>query len=357
MRPRSPPAPARPRAPGAPRRPQQTRGRRGRRGRAREDRGRRAPHRQRSERRRHHHVPRASRSRTSPRCSPRSRRLACGSRRACPPGHVRPGCWPTATRRASSSSPSSWSPAVTSAGGADVDPLEGTTGNAAGPAPCRGYSGRSACSVSGLVHGIPIRHAIETKLEASSRTALDAAGASGVTVDFTGRDGVLTGTLPAGMTAEDLVTRLQDLDGVRVVRADFGAAQDEARGRKPRPSPDTAPTGDATPTAGASPSVEASAGGGTAEPSISVAATSGQRPTVTVAATAGDGDPERHGAFAGGGRRSGRGGDGEVRPGQRGQPDHRRGHPHRQRAHRARRRCSGRWGPRTPPPRHCPRAG
>ncbi len=43
-------------------------------------------------------------------------------------------------------------------------------------------------------------------------------------MDFTGRDGVLAGDLPAGLTADDLITRLEAIDGVRVVRAEFGGS-------------------------------------------------------------------------------------------------------------------------------------
>ncbi len=128
----------------------------------------------------------------------------------------------------------------------------------------------------GLVHDVPIRHSIESNLEDRSRASLDTAGAQGVSVDFTGRDGVLTGTLPAGTTADDLVTRIEALDGVRVVQADLGA--DQAAGG----------TGEASATG--EPSAAASA---TSEPtdaasaSVSPAATAGQFPSVTAEATGG----------------------------------------------------------------------
>lgn len=127
----------------------------------------------------------------------------------------------------------------------------------------------------GIAYDVPVRHAIEDTLQSRSREALDAAGAQGVVVDFTGRDAVLTGSLPAGMTEEDLITRLEDLDGVRVVRADFGADGTEGQA-----------SGSATPTGQASPSTDASAGAG--GPSVSAAATSGSPPSVTVAAAGGE---------------------------------------------------------------------
>lgn len=135
----------------------------------------------------------------------------------------------------------------------------------------------------GLAHDIPIRRSMENTLESNSRTALEAAGASGVNIAFTGRDGVLTGTVPAGLTAAELVARLEGLDGVRVVRVDLGgSAQAGGEGAGAQASSSAA----ATPTAEAGPSPEASSGAA-GEPSISVAATSGQLPTVTLAATGG----------------------------------------------------------------------
>lgn len=72
----------------------------------------------------------------------------------------------------------------------------------------------------GIAHDVPIRHSIEQDLEGRAAAAL--ADTPGVTVDFTGRDGVLSGTLPADADPRKLIERVENLDGVRVVTANFG---------------------------------------------------------------------------------------------------------------------------------------
>jgi OOP family OmpA-OmpF porin len=134
----------------------------------------------------------------------------------------------------------------------------------------------------GLLHDIPVRTSIEGDLEGRAQAALAQAGASGVSVDFTGRDGALTGTLPAGVDAQDLVTTIEGLDGVRVVTADFGGAG-SASGAEGTPSASPSPT-----ESPAEPSAAASTPAAGASASVSVAATSGAgAPSVTATATGG----------------------------------------------------------------------
>ncbi|MBK6870656.1 MAG: OmpA family protein [Kineosporiaceae bacterium] len=86
----------------------------------------------------------------------------------------------------------------------------------------------------GIAHDIPIRHSIEQDLEGRAATAL--ADTPGVKVDFTGRDGVLTGTLPADADPRTLIEKVTALDGVRVVTANFGTGTDTGA-TTPSPSP------------------------------------------------------------------------------------------------------------------------
>ncbi len=74
----------------------------------------------------------------------------------------------------------------------------------------------------GVAHDLPVRHSIENDLETRSRAALTAANAPDVKVNFTGMDGELTGTLPPGVSADELVAKVKALNGVRVVKANFG---------------------------------------------------------------------------------------------------------------------------------------
>ncbi len=133
----------------------------------------------------------------------------------------------------------------------------------------------------GLAYDIPVRHSIESDLE--GRAAAVLADAPGVTVDFTGRDGVLGGTLPPGADPTALIARVESLDGVRMVTADFGGA---ASGE------DSAPGGEATsgPSAGASEAGSAAApsagASGVAGASPSVARTSGATPPSLTAVSA-----------------------------------------------------------------------
>src|SRR5689334_4602528 len=63
---------------------------------------------------------------------------------------------------------------------------------------------------------VPNRHAIEDDLTARSLDALKAAGLTGVSVSFSGRDATLTGSADAAK-ATDVV---KQVDGVRVVIVD-----------------------------------------------------------------------------------------------------------------------------------------
>jgi len=125
-----------------------------------------------------------------------------------------------------------------------------------------------------VAHDVPLRHTIEQHLESRASTAL--ADVPGVKVDFTGRDGRLTGTLPAGANVADLVARVEALDGVRVVIADFGGGTGAGTASA---SPSAEPSTSSSPSVSSEPS---------AEPSPSVANTSGAPlPSVTAISKAG----------------------------------------------------------------------
>ena len=76
--------------------------------------------------------------------------------------------------------------------------------------------GAAGLAVLGLVNGLPMRDAVEKDLTARSQQVLTGLG-SGLTVDFSGRDGVVTGALPAGVTKDQVLQAVGDVDGVRVV--------------------------------------------------------------------------------------------------------------------------------------------
>ncbi len=76
-----------------------------------------------------------------------------------------------------------------------------------------------------LVHATLIRGSIERDLQARARAVLDQQGADQVRADFVGRDGRLSGELPAEIDAQELADQVKSIDGARVVTADFGGGQ------------------------------------------------------------------------------------------------------------------------------------
>jgi outer membrane protein OmpA-like peptidoglycan-associated protein len=119
----------------------------------------------------------------------------------------------------------------------------------------------------GLGHGLPVRHGIEDNLTTRAKAAIAEAGATGAEITFVGRDGTLKGSLPPGVDAQALVSTIEALDGVRVVKADFAGSAAAGGATTSSPSPaasvevsPSAPAGEASPTAEASPSVASTSG-------------------------------------------------------------------------------------------------
>lgn len=91
----------------------------------------------------------------------------------------------------------------------------------------------------GVVHDVPMRHSIENDLESRTQSqVLGPLGLSGVKIDFTGRDGVLSGTVPAGTDIEALKAKVRELAGVRVVTGDLTSEG----GTTPTPTPTPTPS-------------------------------------------------------------------------------------------------------------------
>ncbi|HEX2806862.1 MAG TPA: BON domain-containing protein [Kineosporiaceae bacterium] len=84
-----------------------------------------------------------------------------------------------------------------------------------------GVLGLAALGVGQL---LPIRHTVESDLTARSEAALQAAGFNGVKVDFTGRDGTLTGSLGSAQDVARALAAVRGLDGVRVATAKIDVA-------------------------------------------------------------------------------------------------------------------------------------
>ena len=63
---------------------------------------------------------------------------------------------------------------------------------------------------------VPLRHHMEADLRDRSAAALQSAGLPGVTVEFTGRDGTLTGTVASPADIDRALRAVRSLDGVRV---------------------------------------------------------------------------------------------------------------------------------------------
>lgn len=71
-------------------------------------------------------------------------------------------------------------------------------------------------AVVAIIWGIP--H-IESSRTAAAEQELATAGWDGIDVEFSGRDATLTGTVPVGVEVDDVVQRVDDIWGVRVVTA------------------------------------------------------------------------------------------------------------------------------------------
>ncbi len=121
-------------------------------------------------------------------------------------------------------------------------------------------AGAAGLAVLGLVNGLPMRDGVEKDLTTRSQQALSALGGSGLTVGFTGRDGVIKGALPDGVTKEQVLQAVADVDGVRVVTF----VPTDAGGGTPSPSalPSESPSVPPSATALALPTVTAAATGG-----------------------------------------------------------------------------------------------
>jgi len=100
-------------------------------------------------------------------------------------------------------------------------------------------AGAAGLAVLGLVNGLPMRDSVEKDLTARSQQALATLGGSGLTVDFTGRDGVIKGTLPDGVSKDQVLQAVADVNGVRVVTF---IPSEAANGASPSPSPTALPS-------------------------------------------------------------------------------------------------------------------
>jgi len=100
-------------------------------------------------------------------------------------------------------------------------------------------AGAAGLAVLGLVNGLPMRDSVEKDLTARSQQALATLGGSGLTVDFTGRDGVIKGTLPDGVSKDQVLQAVADVNGVRVVTF---IPSEAANGASSSPSPTALPS-------------------------------------------------------------------------------------------------------------------
>ena len=128
-----------------------------------------------------------------------------------------------------------------------------------------GALGLAALGVGQL---LPLRHSAETDLRSRSQAALSAAGLAGITVDFTGQDGVLTGTVTSKDDARRALDIVRALDGVRVATSRLTVPGADAPGTGPTATHGTA-TSDESPSPSPEPSTAATAGtpGASANPS------------------------------------------------------------------------------------------
>ena len=90
---------------------------------------------------------------------------------------------------------------------------------------------------------LPVRHSAESDLRVRSLSALERAGLSGITVDFTGQDGVVTGTVMSTAEAQRALDIVRGLEGVRIATSRLIVAEtgDDAAAPSETPAP-AAPT-------------------------------------------------------------------------------------------------------------------
>ncbi len=103
----------------------------------------------------------------------------------------------------------------------------------------------------GVAQNLPVRHDMEQDLTARTRSALDAAGLRSVSVTFTGRDGVVTGTVTSPGDHVSALALVRAQEGVRV-------ATDHLSGPGASPSATASASGSPTASASRSPSVSPS---------------------------------------------------------------------------------------------------
>ncbi len=127
----------------------------------------------------------------------------------------------------------------------------------------------------GLLHGVPVRDSIESELTRGATSALAAAGAPDVKVDLTGRDAMVTGELPEGISSDAVVSAVEAVDGIRVVKAEFTSVGGQAMAPSSTPEPSTDASAMAEPSTDASAMAEPSAdSSAVAEPSPATTAVS-----------------------------------------------------------------------------------
>jgi outer membrane protein OmpA-like peptidoglycan-associated protein len=85
----------------------------------------------------------------------------------------------------------------------------------------------------GLAQQFPVRRHVESELVSRSRAGLRTARLGGVTVAFTGRDGILTGTVSSRANADRATAIVRRVDGVRLVDVRLAYPADRGAGSGP----------------------------------------------------------------------------------------------------------------------------
>ncbi len=94
----------------------------------------------------------------------------------------------------------------------------------------------------GLIQELPIRHGIEQDLTDRSARALQDAGVDGVRVQFSGRDGTLTGTVAGTTERDSAIAAVRHVTGVRVAHDHLRlTGRSPGQGRQPGGTPATPP--------------------------------------------------------------------------------------------------------------------
>jgi outer membrane protein OmpA-like peptidoglycan-associated protein len=133
--------------------------------------------------------------------------------------------------------------------------------------------GAVGLAAAGIAQFGPIRGHVESDLTDRSKAALEAAGLTGITVDFSGRDARLTGNVASQADVDRALAAVRGLEGVRVATADLalpgaGGGGSGGTGTSSSPSPSAVDSGSPSASISVTPSASVS-------PSPSTAATAG----------------------------------------------------------------------------------